>query len=214
MRFRNHLIHRTLAVGGAAVGYLTNWIALKLIFEPVEKVYLGPIVLQGMFLKRQYEVSEEFADCMTEELLGSRSLWQNILSGSGSHQFSLLLRQRTQQLMNGAAAVLYGGARPIEFTCKQWWSGRASHATDRITDLLPEELNLVHPYVDTQLALRENLKENLRKLTPQEFEQVLHPVFQEDETTLILVGAVLGLIVGWGQAAYDSRQRRASTGRG
>ena len=28
----------TLAAGGAVVGYLTNWIALKLIFEPVEPV--------------------------------------------------------------------------------------------------------------------------------------------------------------------------------
>ena len=28
----------TLAAGGAVVGYLTNWIALKLIFEPIDPV--------------------------------------------------------------------------------------------------------------------------------------------------------------------------------
>jgi uncharacterized membrane protein YheB (UPF0754 family) len=46
----------TLAVGGAVVGLLTNWVALKLIFEPVEPTRFGPFVLQGMFLKRQHEV--------------------------------------------------------------------------------------------------------------------------------------------------------------
>jgi hypothetical protein len=36
----------TLTIGGAIVGYLTNWIALKCIFEPVEPVTVGPFVLQ------------------------------------------------------------------------------------------------------------------------------------------------------------------------
>ena len=30
---------------------------------------------------------------------------------------------------------------------------------------------------------------------------MLHPVFQEDELTLILVGALLGLVAGFAQAA-------------
>ena len=78
----------TLAVGGAIVGYLTNLIALKLIFEPVEPMRIGPFWLHGMFLRRQYEVSEEFADCMTEKLLSSESLWNNILTGSGAARFA------------------------------------------------------------------------------------------------------------------------------
>lgn len=39
------------------VGYITNWLAIKLIFEPVDPVKMGPFVLQGLFLKRQDEVS-------------------------------------------------------------------------------------------------------------------------------------------------------------
>lgn len=45
-----------LPAGGAVVGYLTNWLAIKLIFEPVDPVKVGPFVLQGLFLKRQNEV--------------------------------------------------------------------------------------------------------------------------------------------------------------
>lgn len=46
-----------LPAGGAVVGYITNWLAIKLIFEPVDPVKMGPFVLQGLFLKRQDEVS-------------------------------------------------------------------------------------------------------------------------------------------------------------
>lgn len=46
-----------MVLGGALVGYVTNWIALKWIFEPLNPVSVGPFVLQGMFLKRQLEVN-------------------------------------------------------------------------------------------------------------------------------------------------------------
>ena len=70
------------------------------------------------------------------------------------------------------------------------------------------------PQVDETLALRETLKVSLRKLSPKEFEQVLHPVFQEDELTLVLVGAVLGLLAGYLQAEWDARSKRAAAAGG
>jgi len=198
----------TLAAGGAVVGYLTNLIALKLIFEPVEPTRVGPVVLQGLFLKRQHEVSAEFADCMTEQLLTSESLWHNILTGSHSKRFAEMLHHHTTKFMGAAAAVIYGGAAPTEFAGSEWWGALESRVSSRTLDLLPVELPLVHDYIDERLRLKETLKTNLRRLTPQEFEQVLHPVFQEDEFTLVLVGAVLGLAVGWGQAWADARAKR------
>jgi hypothetical protein len=59
----------TLTIGGTIVGYLTNWIALKLIFEPIEPVYFGGFKLQGLFLQRQHEVSGEFSDHLAENVL-------------------------------------------------------------------------------------------------------------------------------------------------
>ena len=47
----------TLPVAGALVGYVTNWIAIKLLFEPAEPVDVGGLfVVQGLFESRQIEV--------------------------------------------------------------------------------------------------------------------------------------------------------------
>jgi len=43
----------TLSFGGLIVGYATNWLALKWIFEPVNPTKVGPFILQGKFLRRQ-----------------------------------------------------------------------------------------------------------------------------------------------------------------
>uniref|UniRef100_A0A7S4B4S3 DUF445 domain-containing protein n=1 Tax=Chrysotila carterae TaxID=13221 RepID=A0A7S4B4S3_CHRCT len=197
----------TLAVGGAVVGYLTNWIALKLIFEPVQPMQLGPFQIQGMFLKRQHEVSAEFADCMTEKLLSSESLWNNILHGSGSARFQQMLHKHTAEFMTGAASIVHGVSPPTGAAEQAWWAALQLRASSRVMELLPQELPLVHDYVDETLQLRSTLKENLRSLSPEEFEGVLHPVFQEDELTLILVGSVLGLAVGYAQAFWDAKSK-------
>jgi hypothetical protein len=97
----------TLAAGGAIVGFLTNWIALKLIFEPVEPTRIGPFMLQGMFLRRQHEVSAEFADCMTDQLLSSQSLLEHLMERDG---FREIVQRRTGEFMRASAAVLYGSA--------------------------------------------------------------------------------------------------------
>ena len=185
----------------------TNLIALKLIFEPIEPTRIGPFMVQGMFLRRQHEVSAEFADCMTEKLLASETLWDGILTGPGAGKFRELLEARTAAFMGGAAAVLYGGDHPTEFA-GGWWRQLERRVSGRVMELLPTELPLIHGYVDDTLGLRETLKVNLRKLSPAEFEQVLHPVFQEDELTLVLVGAVLGLAVGYAQCVWDARDKR------
>mmetsp|Transcript_9708 Transcript_9708/g.32204 ORF Transcript_9708/g.32204 Transcript_9708/m.32204 type:complete len:593 (-) Transcript_9708:155-1933(-) len=198
----------TLAVGGAVVGYLTNWLALKLIFEPVEPTRFGPWVVQGLFLKRQHEVSEEFAEAMTEKLLSSESIWDSVLRGSGGPKFAALLRARTSEFMSGAAAVVYSGSDPTAFGGAAHWRGLEERASERILQLLPRELPLAHGYIDGALDLKDTLKTNLRRLSPREFEGLLHPIFQQDELTLLLVGTALGLGVGYVQAVLDARSKR------
>eukprot|EP00957_Ditylum_brightwellii_P050435 3824396-Ditylum_brightwellii.AAC.1 len=82
----------TLTAGGAVVGYLTNWLALKFIFEPVQPTQYGPFVLQGMFLKRQNEVSQEFSDYLTANVLTSENLWNSMLHGCKSEEFNKVVK--------------------------------------------------------------------------------------------------------------------------
>ena len=131
----------------------------------------GCIYSQGLFLKRQPEVSAEFADCMTEKLLASETLWAAVLTGSKADKFAEILRGRMRTFMRGTAAVLYGGSDPTEFAGAEWWGALEARVSERTMELLPSELPRVHGYVDTALGLREDLNVNLRRLSPAEFEQ-------------------------------------------
>jgi len=52
------------------------------------------------------------------------------------------------------------------------------------------------------LGLEQKLAAAMRKMKSAKFERVLHPIFEEDEMTLIVVGGVLGGIAGYAQTFF------------
>lgn len=84
-----------LPVAGFAVGYLTNWVALKLIFEPARPWRFGCFTVQGLFLKRQYEASVELARASKEHFLAQDALWTEVFSGAWRDRWDALLESVT-----------------------------------------------------------------------------------------------------------------------
>ena len=192
----------SLAVGGAAVGYATNWLALTLMFSPVRPKTFGPFTLHGAFLRRQNEVSGEFASMLRSRVLSAENIWREILTSETTKAvfFEILERKTREQLRVArsedpivrCAAKALGAER---------WRLVERAVVARVSADLPGHLPLVYAYSDGALDLEATLREKMRGLSGEEFEGVLHPVFQEDELTLILVGAFLGLAAGFAQAA-------------
>ena len=66
---------------------------------------------------------------------------------------------------------------------------------------LPVAVPAVYALTDESLQLKQTMVKEMARLSSAEFERVLHPVFEEDEWTLILVGGALGAVAGAAQAA-------------
>ena len=86
-----------LPLAGAMCGYATNWIAMWLIFKPIEPtVYCGCVTLHGSFLKRQNEVSEEFATISAARLLTAQNCWERIIFGPRSHHLEQIVARQAR----------------------------------------------------------------------------------------------------------------------
>ena len=72
----------------------------------------------------------------------------------------------------------------------------------RIREELPKGVPHLYELTDDELDLRPLMRDEMRALPCAEFERVLHPVFEEDELTLILIGTALGGIAGAAQALH------------
>ncbi|MEM7182398.1 MAG: DUF445 family protein [Spirochaetota bacterium] len=189
----------TMPVMGVVVGYLTNWLALQMIFLPLEEKRFGFFKYQGLFLRRQDEVSQEFAAVVANNVLNTSNLIKLIFTGKGGDLLAKLIIEKAHQLADEKvkekvpmAPMLLGSAKIEKIK---------EVVAEKILLILPEIANNVGDHLTTSLEIDKTIYERLRVLPKAEFEDLLHSVFKEDEMTLILLGALLGGLVGLIQAS-------------
>ena len=183
---------------GLVVGYLTNVLALKLIFEPLEPInILGIYRFQGLFLKRQKEVAREYAKVITEKILPTEVMTEYLVRGPASERLREIIYREVGVLVDEVVEDMAGASGPI-FTFVA--GKRMDIAKNIIMFHLMKELPILvkqtEKYVDTTIDLENTLAQRMGSLSFKEFEEFLRPVFQEDEWILILVGAILGMFAG------------------
>mmetsp|Transcript_11667 Transcript_11667/g.12979 ORF Transcript_11667/g.12979 Transcript_11667/m.12979 type:complete len:417 (+) Transcript_11667:163-1413(+) len=185
-----------LPVCGFIVGWFTNYLALKIIFKPIDKVPIcgGRYNIQGLFLKRQKEVSETFARVICVELLTTETMWGYILNGPLRGNFQALLRAHSIVFTE----KLIGGLRPFALAAmgSDGFAKMKEDVAEMVILKVPPIIQQSYDYTTEALDLENTIRERMEELSPRDFEGVLHPAFEEDEMTLIFVGGVLGLLVG------------------
>lgn len=189
----------TLPLQGVIVGYLTNYLALEMIFRPyVPTVYFGFITYQGLFLKRQDEVAKEYSKFVAENILTARNILEEILYGKAADAVFNIIQNAVIRSFENTTSV----AKPIiSMTVGQErYKKLRSDIVQKMVSLAPQSIERIEGYVGKAMDLERTMYTRMRALSPQEFETVLRSAFQEDELLLILVGAALGALVGLGQA--------------
>jgi uncharacterized membrane protein YheB (UPF0754 family) len=188
-----------LPLVGALDGIVNNWLAIYMMFRPLErKRILGLVSYQGLFAARQPEIAANYARMMGEEVLTPRNLMERLgEQGALATLGASALAAAQPRLEEGIAVV--AGTLHAELTAAQRMAAVAA--------LVPNMLGAIAPAADDiedqlakQLDITRQLEERLTAMDKVQFETVLRSIFQEDEWILIALGGVLGAAIGTLQA--------------
>ena len=187
-----------LPAAGFGVGYLTNWIAIKLVFAPREPVKVGPITVQGLFHKRQPEVAEAFGRIVATRVLSADNIVRTVMESQGATRMNEIVEHRVGELIAKyeahpmAQLVLPEAERPPV----------RAEVLDRIKAEWPKPGGFFHTFAGESVDLHGELERRMKALDRESYEGVLRPAFQQDEWKLIAAGAVLGTCAGVLQLVY------------
>jgi len=187
-----------LPAAGFMVGYLTNWLALYLIFEPVEARRIGRWTLQGLFLKRQHEISGYFADTASQELLTIRHFVDRMLNGPRSDRAMALIRRHIEPSVDEALGMARMGVEAAVGSHE--YQQVKDRLFQRAVELGPEPFDDPEFVASRGKLVRQEMYLRLSEMSPLEFTELLRPTVEEDEWKLIAVGAALGALAGFAQS--------------
>jgi uncharacterized membrane protein YheB (UPF0754 family) len=187
-----------LPLFGLLVGYITNALAMYLIQKPLQPVKIGPFTFQGLFIKRQKEVSRYFGKVFANDLITAEVVMGEMLKTEGILD---RIRDVIQREVNRALEETQGVLKPLTVLSL----GRTEYAkigkiiSDRAFEEFQNPDKRSYRYLDEAFDIEETVAERVGNLPPEEFFELLHPVIAEDEWKLIAVGGLLGLGAGWWQ---------------
>jgi uncharacterized membrane protein YheB (UPF0754 family) len=185
--------HGLLPVYAAVLGLLTNWIALAMVFRPLNPVKIGPFTFQGLFLRRQQEVADKFAELTSQELLTIGRFMQEVLTGERAARTRVLIRRHVSGLVDFSVLARTGTQIAIGPT---GFADLKSTIADKGTRMALEPLKNKAFNRDRAAVLAKLFAGKMKEMTPAEFQDLLRPAFQEDEWILLVLGAVTGLAAG------------------
>ena len=184
-----------MPVFGALTGWFTDWLALKMIFNPKRpKRYFGLVEWQGLFLKRRKEVAADYGELIAKEIITPHNVIEAVLRGPLSDRLFALIARQVRQTLDRQA----GPARPLVVLAvgsRRYREIKESIAT-KVIERLPDTMAYIEDYAADAMDIRNTLVAKMQELTEEEFEALIRPAFEADEWILITVGAVLGFGVG------------------
>jgi uncharacterized membrane protein YheB (UPF0754 family) len=190
-----------LPLTGFVLGNFSNWAALKACFWPVDPVKVTIFgkhlfTSQGLFLSRQAEVCTLYSDLLVQHFFNLHRIVAYLRTQKKVWAQLMELRRKTMRetVNDNIGSGLKSIARGLD------------PFVEGVVDVILEEssrdadLNShTEHYMITASDIEETNSRRMMQMTPTQFEDLLHPVFQEDEWILIVLGGVLGAVVGAGQ---------------
>jgi uncharacterized membrane protein YheB (UPF0754 family) len=190
--FREPLL---LPAFGLITGWVTDWLALRMVFYPIEpRRFFGLVTWQGLFLRRRAEVARDYGDLIAREIITPRNVVEAVLRGPLSDRVFAMVRREVHRLVDAQAGL----ARPLLVVAVggRQYQQMKQLITVKVMERLPEAMSAVERYAADAMDIRNTLMTKMQQLTPRQFERLLRPAFEEDEWMLIAVGALLGFVVG------------------
>ena len=190
----NYWLLIIIPIISAFIGWITNWVAIKMLFHPrTPKKILG-ITFQGIFPKRQQQFAEKLGKLVSSEFLSFNDIEQKISNPDNlkkimpliENHFDDFLRNRLSNEM--PVISMFIGDKTIS----------------KLKESFMKEIETLFPHVMKQYAT--NLKDELdleqivinkvAGFSSDKLEEVLYQIMSKEFRFVEIIGAVIGFIIG------------------
>jgi len=183
-----------LPILGVLVGYVTNWVALWMIYAPAQPRGWGRLRFQGLFVRRQPEVAEVYARIVADEIITVANFGGELLHGPQSDRTRALIESSMRPAIDRAIGPARAALR-MALGSRKYESMRRALAREPVETMI---VPLSDPEFSANQSptMRKLIAERMREMAPADFAEMLRTATREDEWLLLLHGAVLGFAGG------------------
>lgn len=183
-----------LFICGPIIGWVTNWLAIVMIFQPLDWKGIGPLKWKALFLRRQREVANVYADVVASDVVTVENIADELLHGASADRTRRLIMEAMRPSLDQAL----GNARPairLAVGPREYGAIRERIAEEGVE-------YAIKPLGDPDFNRRQSeqveelIAEQMRDLSAEDFTEMLRSAIRQDEWLLLAHGGALGILGG------------------
>lgn len=185
----------TLPIIAAFTGWLTNFIAIKMLFHPKEEVKVLFLRIQGIFPKRKAKLAEKLGKIVSDELFSIDDIKESLASDDTSGEVEAVLEERVDDFLENKLTENMPMLKM--FLNAETKMQIKAVLMSEFSLLIPEIVNTYTQKIEESVDVEEIVYTKVVNFSSDKLEEILYSIMQKEFRFVELLGGVLGFIIGW-----------------
>jgi len=181
-----------LALVGGVIGWVTNILAIKLMFRPINPIKI-PIInfeIVGLIPKRKNEIAKNIGEVVAKELLSIDDIINSAITEDDKIIFSQLVKNKIRKLVAEKMDFIPAPFRmmvqaPVDNIIEQEVDGALKEIEGEVID-----------HIKNRVDIEKLVAEKINELDLQELERIIVSVAKKELKHIEVLGFILGAAIG------------------
>lgn len=181
----------------ALIGWITNYVAIKMLFRPYKEINLVFFKIQGLIPKRKNEIGEGIAETIDKELLSIK----DIISQLNDEEFF----DKLDNLIDGILD------KDLKGKIKEMFPFLQLFLNDKVLDEIKRAIKKIifenkeqiitffSTYIEESADFKKIIKDKISNFSLEKTEKLIFDLAKKELKHIEIIGAILGAIIGFFQ---------------
>ena len=177
-----------------AIGWITNWVAIKMLFRPHKEINFGLFKIQGLIPKRKSEIGTGIASIIQNELISVKDVISNI----DREEFSKRLNSLIDDVLDKNLKKKVKEKFPL---LQVFFSDKvAKDVGNTIKDIImgnqEKIFEIFSNYAEENIDFEVIISDKISNFSLDKLEEIITLLAKKELKHIEVIGAVLGVLIG------------------
>lgn len=180
---------------GAGIGWVTNYVAIKMLFRPYKEINLGIFKIQGLLPKRKHEIGESLAEIIQQELVSLKDIVNSM--------DKTVIEDKMEKVIDDMLDQKLGSEIKKNFPMLAMFL--SSDMLDKIKSIIKNSIlenkdkiiEMFSQYLEENVDFKGIIVKNVDAFSLEKLEAVTYLLAKREFKHIEVIGAVLGALIGF-----------------
>ncbi len=196
------IIKLFLIVGiGAMIGWITNYIAIKMLFRPYKEMNFLFFKIQGLIPKRRSEIAVSIADTVQKELISLKDITSSLNADELEEKMGTVIDKILEEKLESEITKKF--PMLAMFLSDEIINKIKSMIKTSILENKETIIDMFTNYLEEKVDFKKIIIENVEAFSLEKLEEITYSLAKKELKHIEVIGAILGGIIGIFQFAIS-----------